>query len=66
MLENNNLENLNDENDEASSEDILKEMVSDLNELPTDVLKQLLSNLEEIDAYNKEHPEELDDKNDNE
>ena len=42
---------------EATEE--LKSMVSSLNELPTDVLKQLLQNLEDIEAYNKAHPEEL-------
>jgi hypothetical protein len=43
----------------AGADDTLKEMVSALNELPTDVLEQLLHNLEEIEKYNKEHPEEL-------
>ena len=42
----------------AAANDTLKEMVSSLNELPTDVLAQLLKNLEDIEAYNKEHPEE--------
>ena len=40
--------------------DTLKDMVSALNELPTDVLDQLLKNLEAIEAYNKAHPEEID------
>lgn len=43
----------------AAANDTLKEMVSSLNELPTDVLAQLLKNLEDIEAYNKEHPEEI-------
>ena len=42
---------------EATEE--LKDMVSSLNELPTDVLEQLLKNLEDIEAYNKAHPEEF-------
>lgn len=54
------LENqIDEENEEIDTEDVLKEMVENLNELPTDVLKQLLSNLEEIEEYNKNHPEEL-------
>lgn len=44
--------------------DELKDMVKALDELPTDVLKQLLQNLEDIEKYNKEHPEELNDDND--
>lgn len=60
MLENKNPENLDDENEAVDSEEVLKGMVKDLNELPTDVLKQLLSNLDEIEAYNKAHPEEID------
>lgn len=40
--------------------DTLKDMVSALNELPTDVLEQLLKNLEDIEAYNKAHPEDID------
>jgi len=55
------LENELDENEVVESEDVLKEMVANLNELPTDVLKQLLNNLEEIEEYNKNHPEELED-----
>lgn len=43
----------------AEANDTLKEMVSSLNELPTEVLTQLLKNLEDIEAYNKEHPEEI-------
>ncbi|MBR1846236.1 MAG: hypothetical protein IJ787_00790 [Bacilli bacterium] len=43
----------------AGADDTLKEMVSALNELPTDVLEQLLHNLEEIEKYNKEHPKKL-------
>ena len=45
--------------EQAAADDTLKEMVSALNELPTDVLDQLLKNLEAIEAYNKEHPEEI-------
>lgn len=60
MLENKNPENLDDEDEAVDSEEVLKGMVKDLNELPTDVLKQLLSNLDEIEAYNKAHPEEID------
>lgn len=41
------------------SEDVLKDMVKNLNELPTDVLEQLLKNLNDIEEYNKAHPEEL-------
>ena len=54
------LENQIDEED-VDEVDVLKDMVSNLNELPTDVLKQLLTNLEEIEEYNKNHPEELED-----
>lgn len=50
-----------DEDEILESENILKGMVENLNELPTDVLQQLLDNLNEIEAYNKEHPEELED-----
>lgn len=60
MLENKNPENLDAEDEAVDSEEVLKGMVKDLNELPTDVLKQLLSNLDEIEAYNKAHPEEID------
>lgn len=59
-----NLENQLNENeveDEVDEEEVLKDMVENLNELPTDVLKQLLSNLEEIEEYNKNHPEEIED-----
>lgn len=59
----------NEEEDDfeiQESEDILKEMVENLNELPTDVLQQLLDNLNEIEAYNKEHPEELEEDADEE
>lgn len=45
------------------SEDVLKDMVKNLNELPTDVLEQLLKNLNDIDEYNKAHPEELNEDN---
>lgn len=62
MLENKNPENL-DADEVENSEEVLKGMVKDLNELPTDVLKQLLSNLDEIEAYNKAHPEEVDGNN---
>ena len=48
-----------DEFEVNESENILKGMVENLNELPTDVLQQLLDNLNEIEAYNKAHPEEL-------
>ncbi|MBQ8425911.1 MAG: hypothetical protein IJX17_07865 [Clostridia bacterium] len=53
-------ENQVDEED-VDEVDVLKDMVSNLNELPTDVLRQLLTNLEEIEEYNKNHPEELED-----
>ena len=36
-------------------DDVLKEMVANLNELPTEVLEQLLKNLDEIEKYNKAH-----------
>ena len=53
-------ENQIDEED-VDEVDVLKDMVANLNELPTDVLRQLLTNLEEIEEYNKNHPEELED-----
>ena len=55
------IENEDEDVEIEESENILKEMVENLNELPTDVLQQLLDNLNEIEAYNKEHPEELED-----
>ena len=55
---NNQEENL-DESEIEEGENVLKDMVSSLNELPTEVLEQLLKNLEAIEAYNKAHPEEL-------
>lgn len=58
-------ENQIDEED-VDEVDVLKDMVSNLNELPTDVLRQLLTNLEEIEEYNKNHPEELEDDYDEE
>ena len=48
-----------EETEIQESNDVLKDMVQSLNELPTDVLQQLLDNLEAIEKYNKEHPEEL-------
>ena len=48
-----------EETEIQESNDVLKDMVHSLNELPTDVLQQLLDNLEAIEKYNKEHPEEL-------
>lgn len=45
--------------EEVEADDVLKDMVQSLNELPTDVLQQLLDNLNEIEKYNKEHPEEI-------
>lgn len=48
-----------DKVEEYESCDTLKDMVSALNELPTDVLDQLLKNLEAIEAYNKAHPDEV-------
>ena len=53
-----------DEKEELKeSEDVLKDMIKNLDELPTDVLKQLLHNHDEIEKYNKEHPEEIYDDN---
>ena len=49
---------------EIEDEKELKEMVKNLNELPTEVLEQLLKNLDEVEEYNKAHPEEFDDKDD--
>ena len=48
-----------EETEIEESNDVLKDMVRSLNELPTDVLQQLLDNLDAIEKYNKEHPEEL-------
>ena len=45
--------------EQIAADNTLKDMVGALNELPTDVLQQLLDNLNEIEKYNKEHPEEL-------
>ena len=44
--------------EKAQADETLKEMVSSLNELPTEVLEQLLKNLDEIEEYNKNHPED--------
>ncbi len=41
-----------------NSENILKNMISNLNELPTDVLEQLLKNLDKIEEYNRNHKDE--------
>lgn len=49
---------------EQEADDVLKDMVQNLNELPTEVLQQLLDNLEAIEKYNKEHPEEIYDEKD--
>ena len=46
-----------DEKEIAQADDTLRDMVSSLNELPTDVLDQLLKNLEAIEAHNKAHPD---------
>ena len=48
-----------EETEIEESNDVLKDMVRSLNELPTDVLQQLLDNLDAIEKYNKEHPEKL-------
>ena len=42
--------------EEAESMSVLKDMISTLNELPTDVLRQLAENLDEVEEYNKAHP----------
>lgn len=42
----------------TGGEDILRDMVKTLDELPTEVLEQLLKNLEEIEEYEKTHPSE--------
>jgi|GEM_PF-3196270 len=56
-------EEMDDEHlDEGGSGDLLKDMVSTLNELPTDVLQQLLDNLNAIDEYWKTHDFYADDK----
>ena len=49
--------------EELETNEILKDMEKNLNELPTDVLNQLLANLEEIDSYNKSNPDEISDNN---
>ena len=55
-----NYEEKNEELEEVEeSQDVLKDMVKNLNELPTDVLEQLLKNLNDIEEYNKAHPEEI-------
>ena len=54
-----------DEEEIEESGDVLKDMVSALNELPTDVLEQLLKNLDELDEYEKTHdPYEDEDEDD--
>lgn len=37
--------------------DALKDIIRDLGELPTEVLEQLLKNLDDIEEYNKTHPD---------
>ena len=49
---------LEEMNEEVESVDDLKDMIKTLNELPTEVLEQLVNNLEEIEAYNADHPED--------
>lgn len=51
----------NEKNNDEKIEELLKEFVENLNDLPTDVLEQLLQNIEDTEAYNKAHPEEFDD-----
>ena len=46
-----------DEKEVAQASDELRDKVSSLNELPTEVLDQLLKNLEAIEEYNRKHPE---------
>lgn len=46
---------------DVGADNTLREMVQALDELPTDVLRQLLKNLEDIEEYNKKHPECLKD-----
>ena len=46
-----------DEKEVAEASEELRDMVSSLNELPTEVLDQLLKNLEAIEEYNRKHPE---------
>ena len=53
------MENQKLDEEELESQNILKDMVQNLDELPTDVLKQLYENLEKIEEYNKTHPEEI-------
>lgn len=51
----------------AETGDVLKDMVANLDALPTDVLKQLLKNLEELEEWHKNHPDdEFDDDDDDE
>lgn len=52
--------------DVEDSGDALKDMVRELDALPTDVLKQLLQNLEELEEYNATHPYDEDDDFDDE
>lgn len=52
--------------DVEDSGDALKDMVRELDALPTDVLKQLLQNLEELEEYNASHPYDEDDDFDDE
>lgn len=58
------MENNEMDNDEKVKQ-LLTEFVQNLNDLPTDILKQILSNLEEVEQYNKSHPEEFNDNNNN-
>lgn len=46
------------EQDKDDDNDVLKEMVKTLDELPTEVLRQLLKNLDELEEYNRTHPDE--------
>lgn len=41
--------------------DELKDMIANLNELPTEVLEQLLKNLNDIEEYNKNHKDDEED-----
>lgn len=52
--------------DVEDSGNALKDMVRELDALPTDVLKQLLQNLEELEEYNASHPYDEDDDFDDE
>lgn len=60
-----NEEDFEDDDDESTG-DVLKDMVRELDALPTDVLKQLLQNLEELEEYNATHPYDEDDDFDDE